>query len=266
MKITNKDICRKLKELDGQDWQFGFRKYWSLCPLFYVKGDTFIDLFREFKTHIPFNLFYTSRLERPLPGDDKIIQQLFENFDWREAYQNSTFTLEYDPYHERACRVFERKSDIDGFKLFFTSTRLEKAVENAVKEQMKFALTSVENKDIVNGTVKIPEKTNFIKKNAFKALTDLKTITIPRSVVRIENSAFNCCPNLEKIVFSSPNFSIDENAFYKCDKLKEIYLPVCSDPQVIIQATEKLKRLKNYKNITAILYVPKAKASKEREL
>lgn len=131
---------------------------------------------------------------------------------------------------------------------------------------MKIALTSVEKKDVINGTVKIPEKTSFIKKNAFNGLTDLKTITIPRSVVRIEDSAFNCCPNLEEVVFESPLFSVDEGAFHKCDKLKKIYFPVCSDPQFVICATQKLKRLKNYKNITPVLYVPKAKASKEREL
>lgn len=136
MKITNEDICRQLKKIDGQDWVFGFGWYWGLHPCFYVKDKFIPEMHWEFKTSIPLNLSYTSPLKFVKASNNKKIKQIFENFDWKEAYQNRTITLEYDPCRKTPCRVFEHKSDTDGFKLFFTSKRLEKAVENAVKEQM----------------------------------------------------------------------------------------------------------------------------------
>ena len=87
---------------------------------------------------------------------------------------------------------------------------------------MKIALTSVEKKDVINGTVKIPEKTSYIKKNAFNGLTDLKTITIPKSVKKINRFAFYNCKNLKSIKFCSIP-EIGSDAFTGCP-VKEVVL------------------------------------------
>ena len=129
MKITNKDICKQLKEMDGQDWQFGFGWFLISHPCFYVKGKSINDVCHEYKTQIPLKIKYNS------PIDDESIEDHFENIDWKEVYQNST--LEYVPIEQSKCRIYKRESETNGYSLIFNSKRLEKAVGMAFEKAMK---------------------------------------------------------------------------------------------------------------------------------
>lgn len=130
MKITNKDICKQLKEMDGQDWQFGFGFFLIPHPCFYVKGKSVNDVCHEYRTQIPLTIRYNS------PIDEEKIEELFENLDWSEVYKNSI--IEYIP-SDGYRKVFKHNADKNGFNLVLDSFRLEGAVnrafESAVKQQ-----------------------------------------------------------------------------------------------------------------------------------
>ena len=131
MKITNKDICKELKKIDGQNWQFGFGFFLIPKPCFYVKDKSVNDVCHEYSTQIPLTIKYNS------PIDEEKIEDLFENLDWSEIYKNST--VEYIP-NDGYRKVFKHNSEKNGFSLVLDSFRLEEAVErafeNTVKEQM----------------------------------------------------------------------------------------------------------------------------------
>ena len=130
MKITNNDICRKLKEMDGQDWEFGFGLFLIPRPCFYVKDKTVNDHCHEYSTQIPLNIRYNS------PIDEEKIEEHFENLDWSKVYRNSTIEFIHNYGY---CKVFKHNADTNSYTLTLDSFRLEMAVErafaNAVKEQ-----------------------------------------------------------------------------------------------------------------------------------
>lgn len=81
------------------------------------------------------------------------------------------------------------------------------------------------NADVKNGTIIIPEGTEYISEFAFYGIEELKYIEIPSSVKVISTSAFERCKNLESIQFENGLEFIAENAFIGCDSLKEAILP-----------------------------------------
>ena len=82
-------------------------------------------------------------------------------------------------------------------------------------------LIKVTNKDIINGTIIIPDNITEINEYAF-AGTDLKFINIPEHVNKIGNNAFYGCKLLETINISSNITRIGEEAFANCSSLETI--------------------------------------------
>lgn len=81
-------------------------------------------------------------------------------------------------------------------------------------------LLEVNNQDIVDRTVIIPDDVTAIGCSAFEYYYDLKSITIPDNVKSIGAFAFHRCINLTNIIIGNNVTSIGEWAFYDCKRLK----------------------------------------------
>ncbi len=79
------------------------------------------------------------------------------------------------------------------------------------------------NSDVT--AVYLPDKLEFIGKDAFSWCTKLKEIYLPESLKVIEQCAFSNCESLEKITFPQNLKYIGANAFRACSALKEFTLP-----------------------------------------
>ena len=86
-------------------------------------------------------------------------------------------------------------------------------------------LEKVDNEDIVNGTVIIPDGTTSIGSAAFYDCSSLKEITIPENVTSIGDVAFTNCSSLETIIIPKSVTNIGEYVFYNCHSLKQITIP-----------------------------------------
>ena len=86
-------------------------------------------------------------------------------------------------------------------------------------------LIKVENSDIINGTIIIPDGVNKIGENAFSNCTNLRNINIPQSVTEIGGRAFDNCKNLTSINIPQNVTRIGEETFNKCENLTSINLP-----------------------------------------
>ena len=115
-------------------------------------------------------------------------------------------------------------------------------------------LERVDNEDIVNGTVIIPDGTTSIGVCAFEDCQSLKEITIPRSVTSIGVEAFDGCRSLEKVVIKEGVTSIGGYAFANCSSLKTIIIPesVTSIGEDTFGNCSSLETLTISKNITSI--------------
>ena len=86
-------------------------------------------------------------------------------------------------------------------------------------------LKTVDESDIVNGTIVIPNNIKIIEKEVFKGLTGLTHIVIPDSVRHIDASAFEDCVNLKSVKLSNKLQSIAKSLFRNCSSLEEIDIP-----------------------------------------
>ena len=73
--------------------------------------------------------------------------------------------------------------------------------------------------------VKFASTLTTIKADAFKDLSDLKTIALPKHVTTIEELAFANCINLTSIEMPTSLKTIGTNAFRKCNSLQSIIIP-----------------------------------------
>jgi hypothetical protein len=86
-------------------------------------------------------------------------------------------------------------------------------------------LFEVHNKDIVNGSLTIPNYVTRIGQQAFYGCTGLTSIVIPDSVTSIGSGAFSVCTGLTSITIPDSVTSIGEGAFYNCSGLTSITIP-----------------------------------------
>lgn len=86
-------------------------------------------------------------------------------------------------------------------------------------------LIKVTDKDIINGTVNIPNNITKIESHAFERCQSLKKIIIPDSVTEIGSGAFRNCSNLQSINIPDNVTKIGKESFWNCTNLKSINLP-----------------------------------------
>ena len=86
-------------------------------------------------------------------------------------------------------------------------------------------LIKVTDKDIINGTVNIPNNITKIESHAFEGCQSLKKIIIPDSVTEIGSGAFAGCNSLESINLPSGVAEIGFGAFRNCSNLQSINIP-----------------------------------------
>ncbi len=86
-------------------------------------------------------------------------------------------------------------------------------------------LIKVTDKDIINGTVNIPNNITKIESHAFEGCQSLKKIIIPDSVTEIGSGAFAGCNSLESINLPSGVAEIGFGAFSNCSNLQSINIP-----------------------------------------
>lgn len=86
-------------------------------------------------------------------------------------------------------------------------------------------LIKVTDKDIINGTVNIPNNITKIESHAFEGCQSLKKIIIPDSVTEIGSGAFAGCNSLESINLPNSVTEIGFGAFRNCSNLQSINIP-----------------------------------------
>lgn len=91
--------------------------------------------------------------------------------------------------------------------------------------QDKTILISITKRDIIDGTVIIPNSVTYIAEEAFFYISELVRVHIPSNVSHIGPSAFEYCKFLEEVIFSDGLISIGKGAFSFCSKLKTIKMP-----------------------------------------
>ncbi len=120
-----------------------------------------------------------------------------------------------------------------------TFYRLNSLEEICVSEQSPYfkvdeygVLMTKDNKKIIFCPVNknlteydIPQGTEHIFRNAFRAHTTLKKITLPDSLKTIGEYAFCDCKNLEKVIIPDSVYLIAEGAFGYCESINELVLP-----------------------------------------
>jgi hypothetical protein len=82
-------------------------------------------------------------------------------------------------------------------------------------------------KDIINGTLKIPENTLEIEDRKYAGCNNLTRVAIKKNLTTIANNAFENCKNLKYIDFEPGSMltKIGENAFKECNQLECIFFP-----------------------------------------
>ena len=111
-------------------------------------------------------------------------------------------------------------------------------------------LKDVQNSDIENGTLEIPESVTSIGDRAFWH-TSLSKIRIPKSVTRIGDFAFCDCANLKEIQIPKSVTRIGDFAFLNCANLKEIQIPdsVTRMGAAVFVGCESLQKITMSRNI-----------------
>ena len=114
-------------------------------------------------------------------------------------------------------------------------------------------LIKVTNKDIINGTVNIPNNITEINEYAF-ANTNLRFIDIPEHVNKIGYLAFSKCEFLQKINLPNSVTLIGKGALMNCINLQSINLPnnITKIEKYMFEYCENIKNIKLQRNITEI--------------
>lgn len=114
-------------------------------------------------------------------------------------------------------------------------------------------LIKVTDKDIINGTVNIPNNITEINEYAF-ANTNLRFIDIPEHVNKIGYLAFSKCEFLQKINLPNSVTLIGKGALMNCINLQSINLPnnITKIEKYMFEYCENIKNIKLQRNITKI--------------
>ena len=117
-------------------------------------------------------------------------------------------------------------------------------------------LVKVDDSDIKNGTIKIPNNVTSIGYYAFFNCTSLKSITIPKSVTSIVNYAFFHCASLKSITIPKSVTSIGGIVFSNCYSLKSIIIPnsIINIGDYVFFNCTSLKSITIPKSVTSIGY------------
>lgn len=86
-------------------------------------------------------------------------------------------------------------------------------------------LKKVNEEDIIDNTLIIPEGVTKIEDNIELFDMDLKKVILPKTMKIIGSYAFSACNQLTKIEMNEGLETIKKGAFYHCESLKEIKLP-----------------------------------------
>jgi hypothetical protein len=109
---------------------------------------------------------------------------------------------------------------------------LAEVIENAIALAPKLGRNTSKIAQLAEGS--IPELTfsdldgvETIVYCAFAQCYSLKRVEIPNSVTKIRKNAFTACTDLKSVIFgdNSKLNSIEESAFYWCTALESVYLP-----------------------------------------
>ena len=79
-------------------------------------------------------------------------------------------------------------------------------------------------KDQIKALV-IEEGVTFAEENAFRALTELESVTLPKGFTSLAENVFYECSSLRTVKFPDTLESIGEQAFWKCTSLVSVNLP-----------------------------------------
>lgn len=92
-------------------------------------------------------------------------------------------------------------------------------IENSV-------LKKIEDEEIVDGTIIIPETVKIIGDEAFRDCKSLRSIIIPDGVKKIGFSAFRNCNQFQSVTLPKNLSTIGEAAFKSCRELTEVNIPL----------------------------------------
>ncbi len=124
MKITTQELCKALKDADGENWTFGYGYILSLpIPCLYVKGKSFNDIHHEYNTQIPISLIPKESFK------EEDVETFFGDIDWNEVYSNA-----------KNGKIISNEGYVDG-KLYEGKTfsfgipyRVAKAIEKCIEK------------------------------------------------------------------------------------------------------------------------------------
>ena len=98
---------------------------------------------------------------------------------------------------------------------------LDQLVVKKNKKKQKYIISSGFSDEIL----KIPYGIDFIAKEAFAGLSDMKTLILPPTIREIREAAFLDCDGMETIIFAEGIEQIGNNAFTGCTSLKKVVFP-----------------------------------------
>ena len=126
-KITNQDVCEMLKEMDGENWVFGYGHFILPMPCFFVEGKSVNDVCHEYQTMMPISLFGIK--DYSLSDDD--VYKIFNNINWADVYKN----LQPCKVEWALCnKEFIYKDGNIGFQAILPK-RVEKAIEKLMPKE-----------------------------------------------------------------------------------------------------------------------------------
>ena len=128
----------------------------------------------------------------------------------------------YSPWddRQRGCIGSAEIYDLNG-KLLLSATPKSVKIPQGTTKIGKNALCGCESMT----SVTIPSTVTTIGKNAFCGCTALTSVTIPSAVTEIGESAFDGCSSLTSATISNGVKRIEDEAFRYCTKLKSVTLP-----------------------------------------
>ena len=86
-------------------------------------------------------------------------------------------------------------------------------------------LIKVNEQDIVNFEISVPDNVTRISKYAFLNLINLKSVVLSKNLTHISKDAFKGCYNLSKVSFPPSLKIIEEGAFKDCNLIDQVILP-----------------------------------------
>ncbi len=116
------------------------------------------------------------------------------------------------------------------------------------------AQSAIENPEIQDSVLIIPEGTATIITNAYRENNNFNKVVIPESVTKIQGNAFFQCENLKEVVIPDGVTSMGQQIFWGCKSLETVNLPkgITEIPLRCFQGCKALKTITIPNNITII--------------